>query len=152
MKDVREEDNTRYTLLLLFCEERRQENKQRQEDDEERMRIADRKKYSWDMLRVSMDFLRKNDAKWQTIKLAEVDRIKEEEKKDRLAICKGNKKRYGIKKMNKEENMRLIKRTEERVAISQAKPNYWKQHRSVGGGKENREEWDKLREGILALE
>ena len=28
----------------------------------------------------------------------------------------------------------------------------WKQHRSVGGGKENREEWDKLREGILALE
>ena len=38
------------------------------------------------------------------------------------------------------------------MVISQEKSNYWKQHRSVGGGKENREELEKLREGILALE
>ena len=81
------EDNARHRLFLLYCEERRQESKQRQEDDEERMRIADRKRNSWDMLRVSMEFLRKNDTKWQTRKIEEVDRIKEEEKTDRMAIC-----------------------------------------------------------------
>ena len=57
-----------------------------------------------------MDFLRENDAKWQTRRKEEVDRIKEEEKKDRLAICKEKKKIYGIKKLNKEENLRLKRR------------------------------------------
>ena len=107
------------------------------------MRKVEKKRRNWDLLRVSMEFLRENDAQWQTRRIEEVDRIKEEEKKDRLAICKEKKKIYGIKK--------LKRRTEERVAVSQAKANYWKQHRS-GGGIENKENWKKLREGIMALE
>jgi hypothetical protein len=62
-------------------------------------------------------------------KIKEVDRIKEEEKRDRLAICKEKKKRYDIKKMNKEENRRSKERTDERILISQAKANYWKKYR-----------------------
>ena len=82
------------------------------------------------------------------------ERIKEEEKKDRLAICKEKKKRYGIKKMNKEENRRLKERTEERILISKAKANYWKKYRGRGermkGDKEgdeieNEDTWKNLR-------
>ena len=62
-------------------------------------------------------------------KIKEVDRIKEEEKRDILAICKEKKKRYDIKKMNKEENRRSKERTEERILIFQAKANYWKKYR-----------------------
>ena len=132
---------------------KRRERKLRQEEDAERMRLVEKKRRNWDMLKVSMEFLRENGAKWQTRKIEEVARIKEEEKKDRLAICKEKKKRYGIKKLNEEENLRLKRRTEERISVSQAKANYWKQHRSGGGGgMENREDWKRLREGILALE
>jgi hypothetical protein len=89
-------------------------------------------------------------------KIREVDRIKEEEKRDRLAICKEKKKRYGIKTMNKEERKSMKQRTEERIIISQAKANSWKRYRSRGEGeeeeRENEEAWRSLRVGILALE
>ena len=60
------------------------------------------------------------------------ERIMEEEKKDRLAIASQKKKIYGLKRLNKEENSRLKKRTEERLELSQAKANYWKWHRGEG--------------------
>ena len=83
-------------------------------------------------MRESGSFLKENDDKWQQRKIKEVDRINEEEKKDRLVICKEKNKKYGIKKMNKEENRRLKERTEERIMISQAKANYWKKYRGRG--------------------
>ena len=93
-----------------------------------------KKESNWSLLRESMSFLKENESKWQHRRIKEVDRIKEEEKKDRLAICKEKKKRYGIKKMNKEENRRLKERTEERIMISKAKANYWKKYRGRGRG------------------
>ena len=101
-------------------------SKMRQEEDEERKRDAQRKERSWSLLRTSMEYLKEKEECWQQRKIREVDKIKEEEKRDRLAICKEKKKRYGIKTMNKEEKKRLKQRTEERIIISQAKANYWK--------------------------
>ena len=49
--------------------------------------------------------------------------------------CKGVEERYGLKKLSKEENMRLKKRTEEIMEISQAKANYWKWHQEDGRAK-----------------
>ena len=72
-----------------------------------------RKEANWSLLRESISFLKENEDGWQQRRIKEVDRIKEEEKKDRLEICKEKKKRYGIKKLNKEENRRLKERTEE---------------------------------------
>ena len=45
-------------------------------------------------------------------KIQECDRIKEEEKKDRLAVVKEMKRWYGLKKISKEENERIKMRTE----------------------------------------
>ena len=108
------------------------ENKRQMEENEDRKREAMKKESSWSLLRESICFLKENGNKWQQRKILEVDRIKEEEKKDRLAICKEKKKKYGIKRMNKEENRRLKERTEERILISQAKANYWKEYRGRG--------------------
>ena len=73
--------------------------------------------------------MRENEAGWQQRKIKEVGRIKEVEKAERLAIASQKKKRYGIKTLNKEENMRIKRRTEERIEISQAKANNWKWYR-----------------------
>ena len=121
-----EEDNARYRAFLKYCEEMRTASKMRHEEDEERKRDAQRQERSWSLLRTSMEYLKEKEECWQQRKIREVDRIKEEEKRDRLAICKEKKKRYGIKTMNKEEKKRLKQRTEERIIISQAKANYWK--------------------------
>ena len=67
-------------------------------------------------------------------KIAECDRIKEEEKRDRLAVARMMKKRYGVKRLSKEENMRLKMRTEERLEIAKAKTNYWRHHREQDQG------------------
>ena len=53
----------------------------------------------------------------------EVERVKEEEKMDRLAVVKMKKKRYGIGKMNKEESMRMKKRSEERILMARGREN-----------------------------
>jgi CHAD domain-containing protein len=85
-----------------------------------------RKKEVWDLMRESMDFLKKNKEKWKERKLEESKRIKEEDKRDRLAIVKEKKKRYGIKVLSRDESKRLRMRTEERLEIAKAKENYWK--------------------------
>ena len=106
------------------------------------------------MLRESITFLKENEKKWQHRKIQEVERIRIEERSERLAICTQKKKRYGIKQLNKEENRRIKERTEERILVSQAKANYWKMHRGKETGYKElyKEHWSKLKDGILALE
>ena len=41
-----------------------------------------------------------------------------------MAISKEKKRRYGLNRLNKEENQRLKMRTEERLELDQAKTNY----------------------------
>ena len=150
VKGCGEEDNERYRTFLKYCEDRRQESKLQQEMDEERKKKAERRERQWDLIRLSTEYLKQNEPKWRTRKIEECERIKEEEKKDRLAIASQKKKRYGLKRLNKEENSRLKKRTEERLELSQAKANYWKWHRGEGRA-ESREQrrWSRRKERSL---
>ena len=104
-------------------------------------------------MREAIAFLKENSKKWKDRRNEESIRIREEEKRDRLAVVKEKKKRYGIKKINKEENMRLKMRTEERLLISKAKENLWKRHR---GGREEEEEekkaWQMIEDCVKELE
>ena len=92
-----------------------------------------------------MEYLKQNEDRWRCRKIDECERIKEAEKKDRLAIVKGKKKRYGLQKLSKEENRRLKSRTEDRIKIAKAKENYcwkfrhklttrWRRKRMMPGG------------------
>jgi hypothetical protein len=88
------------------------------------------------------------------MRIDECDRIREEEKKDRLAVAKEKKRKYGLKRLSKEENMRMTMRTEERLEIAKAKENLWRKFRE-GQGEMRREEeeaWETLREKIMELE
>ena len=123
------------------------------EGDEDRKREAKRKKEVWDLMRESMDFLSKNQEKWRERGIEESKRIKEEDKKDWLAIAKEKKKRYGIKVLSKEESRRLKMRTEERLEIAKAKENYWKKFRDIKEEdtemeEEERRAWRNVRIGI----
>ena len=42
----------------------------------------------WELLRVSMEFIKKNEQKWRTRNLQECTKIRELEKEERLAIAK----------------------------------------------------------------
>ena len=68
-------------------------------------------------------------------------------------MAKEKKRKYGIKRLSKEENMRMTKRTEERLEIAKAKENLWRQYR---GQREMRTEeedaWEMIRRQILELE
>ena len=100
-----------------------------------------------------MKFLRENVEKWRERKIGECERIREEEKKDRLAVAKEKKRKYGIKRLSKEENMRMTRRTEERLEIAKAKENLWRKHRGQGEMKIGEEDaWETLREKIMELE
>ena len=68
-------------------------------------------------MRESIKFLKDNEKGWQQRRIGEVDRIKEEEKMERLAIGEQKRKRYGIKKLNKEEQKRIKERTSEIIEI-----------------------------------
>ena len=125
-------------------------------EDEDRMKEARKKEATWELLRTSISYLKKKDGVWKTRKILECDRIKEKEKRDRLTVAKMKKKRYGVKRMSKEENMRFKMRTEERLEIAKAKTNFWRNHRRQGQGEEIGEEeaiaWSNIREGIMILE
>ena len=95
--------------------------------------------------------------KWTTRTIKESEKIKEEEKIDRLAITSERKKRYGLKKLNKEENHRLMERTERKIELAQAKSNYWKWHKEerkerTGKEEETQAMWVRLRNEITAME
>ena len=79
----------------------------RREEYEERKRRALAKEKASEMMRESITFLKTHEEKWRTRRIEECDRIKEEEKIDRLAIAREKKKRYGLKKLSVEENRRL---------------------------------------------
>ena len=154
-----EEDGEIYRTFLMYCEKRRLAYEREMDDDEERKREAIRKEANWSLLKESMSFLKENEDGWQQRRIKEVDRIKEEEKRDRLAICKEKNKMYDIQKLSKEENRRLKERTEERIMISKAKANYWKKYRSMEekmnedrGEIRNEDSWKQLKNGIQALE
>ena len=106
-------------------------------------------------MRMSVEYLKQNEDRWRCRKIDECERIKEEEKKDRLAIVKGKKKRYGLQKLSKEENRRLKSRTEDRIEIAKAKENYWRKFRQKNDNEMEEEEddaWRNLEKGILMLE
>jgi hypothetical protein len=105
-------------------------------------------------MRESVAFLKSNAEKWRERRIDECDRIREEEKKDRLAVAKEKKRKYGLTRLSKEENMRMTMRTGERLEIAKAKENMWKKFRDGKGGmkKEEEEAWRTLREKILELE
>ena len=79
-----------------------------------------------------------------------------EKKRDRLAVVREKKKRYGLKKLSKEENQRIKIRTEERLEVARAKENLWKRFREDKEDREMVEDeiqaWERLREGIMDLE
>jgi hypothetical protein len=140
-----DEENRIYKNFLRYCEERREEQRQRLRADEERMMEARKKEAAWELLRTSIKYLKEKDGDWRARKIGECDRIKEEEKRDRLAVAMMKKKRYGVKRLSKEENMRLKMRTEERLEIAKAKTNYWRHHREQDqGGKGKMEEEEAL--------
>ena len=114
-----------------------------------------RKKDAWALMRTSIAFLKDREGVWRSRRIAECERILEIDKKDRLAVVKMKKKRFGIKKISKEENLRLGVRKEERLEIARAKENLWRHHRGPKDRDLEEEEevaWRKLQEGIETLE
>ena len=87
----------------------------RREEDEDRKKRALAKEKAWEMMRESVNFLKSNEERWRTRRIEECDRIREEEKRDRLAIAREKKKRYALKKLSVVENRRLKRRTEDRL-------------------------------------
>jgi hypothetical protein len=138
LKGGREEDNKRYREFLQYCEQKRKENKIWKEEEDKRKDKAMGKEDHWKLLRMCIEEIREKEGKWTTRKTEELDRIKEEEKEDRLAIAREKKKRYGLKGLNKDEKLHLKRRTEEKKELAVARSNYWKWHRGgEKGGKEN---------------
>ena len=86
VKGGKEDDNQRYRDLLKYMEEKRTEARDMLAVDEERRRESKRKKDSWALLRASIDFLKENEGKWRQRRIEECEKIKEEEKRDRLAV------------------------------------------------------------------
>ena len=126
IRNADDKENERYRKFLEYCEERREELRLRNEEDNARFKEAKRKKDAWELLRLSVELLKERATVWANRKVAEYERIKEEDKKDRLAVLRMKKKRYGIQKLSKEETMRLRMRKEERLEISKAKSNLWR--------------------------
>ena len=119
-----EDDNQRYRDFLKYCEEKREERKRELETDRSRKEDAQRKENHWKLLRECINTMKENEVKWTTRKIKECERIKEEDKRDRLAIVKEKKRKYGLSRLNKEENQKLKMRTEKRLELAQAKTNY----------------------------
>ena len=71
----------------------------RQEEDEKRKMTAKKREEHWHLLRLSIDYLKQQETKWMTRRIAECERVKEEEKKDWLAIVSEKRKRYGLNRL-----------------------------------------------------
>jgi hypothetical protein len=103
---------------------------------------------------MSISFLKENEEGWKLRKMKECERIREEEKQDRLALTREKKRKYGIKKISKEENQRLKKRTGERLEIASSKANFRKKFREGGEDLSEREvaAWEAVRTSVMELE
>ena len=139
---------------MAYMEEKRVEAKELLREERERKEIAKKKEESWTLLRMSISFLKQNEEGWKLRKMKECERIREEEKQDRLALAREKKRKYGIKKISKEENQRLKKRTGERLEIASAKANLWKKFREGGEDLSEREvaAWEAVRTSVMELE
>ena len=107
-------------------------------------------------MRKCISFLKQNGNKWRERRILECDKIRDEEKRDRLAVVRVKKRKYGLKRLSKEENKRMTMRTEERLEIAKAKENLWRKYRGEGKtsemGEEEEEAWETLRQKIEELE
>ena len=86
-----EEDKKRYRDLMAYMEEKRVEAKEQLKEEKERKEIAKKKEESWTLLRMSITYLKENEEGWRIRKMKECEKIKEEEKKDRLALAREKK-------------------------------------------------------------
>ena len=152
----KEEDNRRYRDLLQYMEDKRKEDKDRLSQEEDKKKEAKKKQDSWALLRLSISYLKEKEGAWRQRSIEECDRIREEEKKDRLAVVKEKKKRYGISRLSKEENQKIKLRTEERLEVAKAKENLWKRFREGKKGTEIEEEeiqaWETVKKSVMELE
>ena len=98
----------------------------KKEEDDERKDQAKRKEESWELMRRCITYLKENGNKWRERRILKSDKIREEEKRDRLAVVRVKKRKYGLKKLSKEENRRMTMRTEERLEIAKVKENLWR--------------------------
>ena len=60
------EDNQRYKEFLEYCEEIREESRREQDQNIERKQRADMMTSHWVLLRISMEFIKKNEQIWRT--------------------------------------------------------------------------------------
>jgi hypothetical protein len=134
-----EEDKLRYRELMAYMEERRVEAKEQLKEERDRKDVANKKEESWSLIRMSISFLKENEEGWKLRKIKECERIGAEEKEDRLALAREKKRKYGIKRISKEENLRLKKRRGERLEIASTKANLWKKFREGGDDLSERE-------------
>ena len=147
------DDNERYKTFLKYMEDKREELRGLKQEDEERMLICSRRKESWQLLRLTKEMIREKEGEWRTRRLEECERIREEEKRDRLAVVAMKRKRYGVKNLSKEETMRLKTRKEERLEIAEAGSNLWKRMRK---GEIMEEEglslWEEVYKNVINLQ
>jgi hypothetical protein len=103
-----------------------------------------------------MAYLQTHEEGWRIRKLKEYERIREEEKMDRLAVVREKKRKYGLKRISKEENMRLKRRTEESLEVASDKANLCRQFRDrnkeLTPTEEEAEAWEGLRASVMELE
>ena len=106
----------------------------------------------WAMLREARRIIKENEEGWKERRTGEIRKIKEQEKRERLAIVAEKKKKYGLNTLTKEEKRRLGERTNERIEIANARANYWKLHRggSADGGPCIVQEEDEHADGAVA--
>ena len=151
VRGATEEDNLRYKRFMVYMEERRIEARQRLQEEEALKEKARQKKKRWELLRISLEYLRLHDEKWQERRLEECERIKKEEKEDRLAIVRVKKRKYGLKRLSKDEGAKMRMRSEERILLATARENLWRMSRSPLEilDDEDEEAWGVVREGLL---
>ena len=123
VKGATKEENLAYKRFLDYMEEKRLEARLRLDADEEKKDRAKKAEERWHLLRECTEYLEENAEGWRQRKIKEVERIREEEKTDRLTIVKLKKMRYGISRLNKAENSRLKLRAEERILKARAREN-----------------------------
>ena len=87
----KEEDNRRYRELLQYMEDKRIEAREMLKQEKDRKKEAKQEEDSWKLLRTSTQFLTEKDWVWKQRRIEELERIREEEKKDRLSVVREKK-------------------------------------------------------------
>ena len=72
--------------MLEYIEKKREEKEEKEKEDVHRMARQREKQERWALMRESVKYLKENYSKWQEKKVEEWDRIKQEEKRDRLTF------------------------------------------------------------------